>query len=238
MRVRHAALSDIGLMRNRNEDRLVADDACGLYGVADGVGGLPFGEEAARLVLEVLKEQLSKANGRPTTSELLRAVHFANTRVHREGLRLNPSHGIATTLTLGIVDGSDLYIVHVGDSRCYVWRGGRITQATVDHNVESDPRFVLRREMQPDVLMRQSGALTRCIGQNDPLEVESHLIELEPGDRVLFCTDGLFRQIPEHELGEELAAAASPEAGLKRLVKLANERGGADNATGVLLFVE
>lgn len=236
MKVRHAALSDIGLMRKENEDRFLLDEGRKLFGVADGIGGLPHGAEAAALVVEGIRSRLAPRP--PTLDELKAAVTGANTDVKQAGLRLNPMHGIGSTLTLGCLTGRQLNLVHAGDSRCYVWRRGRITQATIDHNVEHDPHFTLRFGMSEEVYERQRSALTRCLGQVEELDLECHKLELDEGDRVLFATDGLFRAIPEEELAERLGAHEEPELALRDLVALANERGGADNATGVLLFVE
>jgi protein phosphatase len=236
MKVRHAALSDIGLMRKENEDRFLLDEGRKLFGVADGIGGLPHGAEAAALVVEGIRSRLAPRP--PTLDELKAAVTGANTDVKQAGLRLNPMHGIGSTLTLGCLMGRQLNLVHAGDSRCYVWRRGRITQATIDHNVEHDPHFTLRFGMSEAVYERQRSALTRCLGQVEELDLECHRLELDEGDRVLFATDGLFRAIPEEELAERLGNHEEPELALRDLVALANERGGADNATGVLLFVE
>ncbi len=236
MKVRHAALSDIGLMRKENEDRFLLDEGRNLFGVADGIGGLPHGAEAAALAVEGVSSRLAPRT--PSLEELKAAVKGANTDVRQAGHRLNPLHGIGSTLTLGCLMGRQLNLVHAGDSRCYVWRRGRITQATIDHNVEHDPHFTLRFGMSEAVFERQRSALTRCLGQLEEVELECHKLELEQGDRVLFATDGLFRAIPEEELAERLGNQEEPELALRELVTLANERGGADNATGVLLYLE
>lgn len=238
MKVRHASISDTGLRRKRNEDRFLVDEPRGLYGIADGIGGLPHGAEAAQMILDRLAVALPKAPLHPTMWELQQAVQAANTDVLEAGRRLNPPMGIGSTLTLGSLNGHQLQLVHAGDSRCYVWRRGRLTQATIDHTVEHDPKFSRQYRMNSSLYAGQRGALTRCIGQVEPVELECHLIYLDPEDRLLFATDGLFKGADEESLNLAISSSEDPQSCLQRLVQEANERGGLDNATGVMLILE
>lgn len=224
-------------MRKENEDRLITDEVLGLYGVADGVGGLPHGSLAAEWALEQFQACIPSPATGLDAEALKETVCAVNRLIYTEGQKLNPGFGIGTTLTLGLLNRYTLKILHVGDSRCYVWRKGVLTQATIDHTIESDPRFAVRRREKPDLWAGQKGALTRCLGQPDPLEVEFHRLDLLEGDRVLFCTDGLFRHSDEEELCIELGKRSSPEFTLENLIAVANKRGGSDNSTGVLLFL-
>lgn len=235
--LRSAALTDVGRVRSENEDRLLHDEAAGIYGVADGVGGLPGGAEAAQLAKEGLSNALRSVPA-GTEADLPAIFRALNEGVRLLGQRINPQTGIATTLTAGLVRAGVLLIGHVGDSRAYLSRGGVLRRITEDHSVENEVRR--RRAMGEMISYRESqrNALTRCIGQPPPLEVDVYRETLAAGDRVLFCTDGITRLVPDRELGEVLAAAASPHAAVESLVQLAVRRGGPDNATAVALFAE
>ena len=234
---RSAALSDVGRVRSENEDRFLHDEAAGFYGVADGVGGLPGGAEAAQLAIDELAAALRTVPA-GQEADLPAAFRTLNESVRLLGQRMNPQTGIATTLTAGLVRAEVLRIGHVGDSRAYLSRKGLLKRITEDHSLENEVRR--RRAMGELVSYRESqrNALTRCIGQPTPLEVDVFSETLAAGDRVLFCTDGITRLVPDRELGEMLAAAASPQAVVESLVQLAVRRGGPDNATAVALFAD
>jgi protein phosphatase len=146
--------------------------------------------------------------------------------------------GIGTTLTFGIVRGGALNLAHVGDSRAYLLRKGEFVRLTEDHSVENEAR--LRRARGEVVYYHEANrnALTRCIGQPTPPEVDLISRPLVIGDRFLFCTDGVTRMIPDSELGELTADGDTPEESLRAIISLAVRRGGPDNATGVMIFVD
>ncbi len=236
--LRAAALTDIGRVRRENEDRFVLDTKSVLFGVADGVGGLPGGAEAAQLAVE---EIVSALQGVATnrSPDLVRIIQHANEAVAALGRKISPSMGIGTTLTVGCVRDGQFEIGHVGDSRCYVHSAvDGFVRLTEDHSVENEAR--MRRARGEVVYYHEANrnALTRCIGQPTPPEVDVVKRPLAIGDRFLFCTDGVTRMIPDPELGALVAKAADPDAGIREIVELAVKRGGPDNATGVMVFVE
>jgi serine/threonine protein phosphatase PrpC len=234
---RAAALSDIGRVRRENEDRLLIDEKALLFGVADGVGGLPGGAEAAQMAIEAVAgaAKTSLAEGRV---DLAAAVQHANRKVVELGQRISPAMGIGTTLTFGCVRDNVLTIAHVGDSRCYGSRGREFSRLTEDHSVENEAR--LRRAKGEVVYYHEANrnALTRCIGQPTPPEVDLIPRPLMAGDRYLFCTDGVTRMLPDSEIGSLLMKFPDPKSALDDIVSLAVRRGGPDNATGVILFVD
>jgi protein phosphatase len=237
MRLRSAVLTDIGHQRRQNEDRYFCDATLGLYGVADGVGGLPGGAEAAECATTSIVRQVQAA-GPSGMPDLAQIVKNTNTEVLALGRELSPQLGIGTTLTFGLVRADTLHLAHVGDSRCYAWSEGRMTQLSHDHNVECEAR---RRRALGEVVyyhVANRQALTRCIGQEEPPEVDLLSRPLVPGERYLFCSDGITRLVRDPELSEFLAHATTPEETLRELIDLANQRGGPDNVTGVLLLVE
>lgn len=233
---RAAALTNIGRVRQENEDRFLFDEKKLWFGVADGVGGLPGGAEAAQAAVDEVLAQLGDP-AQPQPPDLTAVMHAANRAVVRLGQRVSPSTGIGTTLTFGLVLDSLLQIAHVGDSRCYLLRDGGIRRLTEDHSVENEAR--MRRARGEIVYYHEMNrhALTRCIGQPTLPEVDVIEQLMEPGDRYLFCTDGVTRMVPDDELESLLGRFEDPKDVLERIVGLAITRGGPDNATAVLCKV-
>ena len=208
-----------------------------LFGVADGVGGLPGGAEAAQLAVETVAgaARAAIANG---CLDLNEAVQAANRMVLELGRRISPSMGIGTTLTLGCIRDNALLIAHVGDSRCYGSRGGVFSRLTEDHSVENEAR--LRRAKGEVIYYHEvnRNALTRCVGQPTPPEVDLITRPLQAGDRYLFCSDGITRMLPDSELGSLLMKFPDPKSAIEDIVNLAVRRGGPDNATAVAVFID
>jgi serine/threonine protein phosphatase PrpC len=234
--IRAAALSDIGRVRQENEDRFLCNEKRFVFGIADGVGGLPGGAEASQLAVdEVTRAFEDSATHEP---DLVQIVQHANTAVAALGRQISPNLGIGTTLTFGCIRGDTLKIAHVGDSRCYVVRHGELQRLTEDHSVENEAR--LRRARGEVVYYHEANrnALTRCIGQPARVEVDVISRPLVAGDRFLFCTDGVTRLVVDRELGALVAKHEEPAEGLSEIIALAVRRGGPDNATGVLLYID
>lgn len=235
--IRAAALTDIGRVRRQNEDRFLYDEAAQLYGIADGVGGLPGGAEAAQQSLDDVTAAI-KALTNGAEADLKSIVHRTNQAVLDLGRRISPSMGIGTTLTFGYIHDAKLKIAHVGDSRCYGWRNGELQQITEDHSVENEAR---QRRARGEVVYYHEAnrnALTRCIGQPTPPEVDLITRPIQAGDRYLFCTDGVTRMVSQSEIAEYLGKATDPAQTLKEIIMLAVRRGGPDNATGVLVIID
>lgn len=233
--LRAAALTDIGRVRQRNEDRYLLDLETNAFGVADGVGGLPGGADAAQRAVDEITAGLRQ---QPAKLDLTELVHHVNLSVHNLGLKLSPSMGIGSTLTFGYVTSDTLHIAHVGDSRCYGLRGGKLQLLTEDHSVENEAK--MRRAKGETVYYHEANrnALTRCIGQPSPPVVDLLDRPLEKGDRYLFCTDGVTRLVRDSELCELLDRDGTPDDLLHEIISLAVRRGGPDNATGVIVFID
>jgi len=235
--LRAAALTDIGRVRRQNEDRFLHDAAVRLFGVADGVGGLPGGAEAAQHAIDIVDNYIrGLTNGQQP--DLTAIVLQANSSVAELGQKLSPAMGIGTTLTFGHIRDGSLHIAHVGDSRCYGWRRGEFRRLTEDHSVENEAR--MRRARGEVVYYHEANrnALTRCIGQPTPPDVDLIPRALAAEDRYLFCTDGVTRMIPDSELATMISQPGEPEPVLREIIALAVRRGGPDNATGVLVYVD
>jgi protein phosphatase len=235
--LRASCFSDIGKIRKENEDRVLFEETAHLFGVADGVGGLPGGGEAAQLAADVVTARvLATAPG--AELDLRSIVIAANDSVVALGMRISPGLGIGSTLTVGCVRGSRLKLAHVGDSRAFSWRNGDFICLTEDHSVENEAR---RRRARGEVVYyseTQRGALTRCIGQSLPPDVDLADLPVLAGDRFIFCTDGVTRLVSEKELKEAVGAAAQPVDIARGLVELAVQRGGPDNATVVAVIID
>lgn len=237
MRLRSAALTDIGRVRRQNEDRYFCDNDLRAYGVADGVGGLPGGADAAQLAVDEVVAALH-AHRPLKTNDLVEAAQAANVRVAELGQTLSPSIGIGTTLTFGVFSPRQLLLAHVGDSRCYLLRDEKLELLTEDHSVENEARHRRARGEHVEVHEHFRNALTRCIGQPMRPEVDTLVIDVRPGDCFLFATDGITRMLSATEIGRILSERTSPDKRLAELVHRANSRGGPDNETAVLIDVE
>lgn len=237
-RFRAAALTDIGRVRRHNEDRLLCELELALFGVADGVGGLPGGAQAAELAVQQVLEGLRRAPATPGGVNLSSLVRAANDAVEELGSELNPTLGIGTTLTIGCIRDGAMKVAHVGDSRAYVAQGREFLCLTEDHSVENEAR--LRRARGEVVYYHEANrnALTRCIGQPGRLEVDLVTRLLRRGDRYLFCSDGVTRMITDRELGEIVVRHQEPESVVRDIIKAALDRGGPDNATAVVVFID
>ncbi|MES2692125.1 MAG: PP2C family serine/threonine-protein phosphatase [Verrucomicrobiota bacterium] len=234
--LRAAALSDIGKVRRENEDRFLADQKTMIFGVADGVGGLPGGGEAAQQAIDEFSHAFENGAERPR--DLVALIHQVNRSVSSLGMKMSPTMGIGTTLTVSCIIQNKLLIAHVGDSRAYFSHGSEFARLTEDHSVENEAR--LRRARGEVVYYHEANraALTRCIGQPTAPEVDIIARTLQAGERYLFCTDGVTRMITDMEIGSLLGKVDNPKTAVEEFVNLAVRRGGPDNATAVAIFVD
>jgi serine/threonine protein phosphatase PrpC len=230
MRVTAAARSDVGRVRRRNEDAYLVQDP--LFAVADGMGGHRGGNVASTMSLETLEAADIAHRGVPA---LLAAIRTANRAVLERGEADRELSGMGTTITAVLVDGDRAHVAHVGDSRAYLLRDGSLQQITEDHTVVQE--MVRRGRLSPDQAEHhpQRSILTRALGVDEELDIDELTLELHPGDRVLICSDGLTGMVTEDAIAEALAQAPDPQAACDRLVAMANEAGGDDNVTAIVL---
>ena len=256
LRIRSAGLSDVGRKRRTNEDSLAIASDLGLFVVADGMGGHAAGEVASRLAVESIERHISGSDPRkePTVPasfrtvreeeaslpaparRVLNAIRLANQEIVRSVRRNSSQKGMGTTVVIAYVHGGRAYVGHVGDSRAYLLRGGAIRQLTVDHTFVNEQ--VRAGTLTADEARRHPARniLTRAVGSQE--EVEPDIVEevLQSGDFVLLCSDGLTTMMEDPEiLRTVLARPDDLQAGCRALVDLANERGGDDNVTVVLV---
>jgi serine/threonine protein phosphatase PrpC len=232
LKVRAGAATDIGLVREGNEDSYLTEEP--LFAVADGMGGHRGGEVASQLALETLEDLFRKGD-----RDLPEQVREANRVVFERSVLDRRVSGMGTTLTAALVDDDRVRIAHVGDSRAYLLRDGELRQLTQDHTlvhrmVEEGEISEAEAETHP-----QRSVLTRALGVEVMVDVDDRMVEVRPGDRILLCTDGLTSMVGEEEIKEILSSHADPREAADRLVRVANEAGGVDNTTVIVLdFVE
>jgi serine/threonine protein phosphatase PrpC len=240
METRNEARSDTGMVREHNEDALLVYDPIGLYGVADGMGGHAAGEVASKLALDAVAQTVGKllAHGeRDPKTVLHAAARAAITKVFQES-EANPElHGMGTTLTLLWIrpDGAAA-MAHVGDSRLYRMRDGRVKQLSCDHTFAEE---LAQAGVADRATLRKGDwghALTKSVGQDPEVEPDVQTIEVRPGDRFLLCTDGLTDHVEtETDLKVDLQANLADAA--QSLIDFANASGGHDNVTVVVVEV-
>jgi protein phosphatase len=234
-------ITDVGRQRSRNEDSfaIVADRR--LYVVADGMGGHGNGHIASRLVVEEVANfmRLEEFDQEPeaATLRLREAVRAAQAKL-RSAVRADESLvGMGTTLVSVLLVGELAIVAHVGDSRAYRWRDGRLERLTRDHSwVDEQVAAGYLSEEQARTHPLKS-VVTRALSGEDGVEVDARVLELRSGDRFLMCSDGLSNMLSDAELGRQLEEGRALEATCRALVEEANARGGLDNITVVLLAV-
>lgn len=224
--------TDIGKARRTNEDAFLAEPPW--FAVADGMGGHAAGDVASRLAIEAIRSFVA-GREEPAERMVVDAILQANREILRRSRQDFSLGGMGTTLTLMKVEDGRCVIGHVGDSRGYLVRGGAVRRLTTDHSVVGElVRTGTLSELEA-LEHPQRNLLTRALGADPDLQVDLVTETLCAGDRLLLCTDGLTTVVLDHELGEILTEEAEPEKAAARLVQMANDRGGPDNITVVIL---
>ncbi len=251
MPIRAWGLSDVGKVRQVNEDAILVDQSLGAYAVADGMGGQGAGDQASRLALEIVANHLRShqdileraTRDRETAVEMLptlveAAFQSASTRVYNQASAraLPTGRNMATTLSLLLVDGPRGVIGHVGDSRIYLLRDGQLYLITEDHN---HLQLLIKNGLDPKSASEvpHAHALTRALGAQARVEVDTLSFVPLPGDVFLLCTDGLHKLVSREEIAT-LLADPDMDSVAARLIDLALERGGSDNVSVVVVQVD
>jgi PPM family protein phosphatase len=231
---RSAAVTDPGRKRRRNEDSYVCDPP--LFAVADGMGGAKAGEIASRMAAATVRDDAVSA---PSPEEHVTAlIHEANRRVFERSSADESASGMGTTMTVALVNDGEVTVGHVGDSRAYLIRAGRLEQVTDDHSLVAE--LVRSGKLSPEDAEShpQRSVITRVLGTEPDVDVDTFRIATEPGDLFLLCSDGLTSMVDD---GTILSIAEQNRADLqvaaKALVQAANRGGGEDNVTVVFFEI-
>ena len=229
---RYAAASDVGLLRDGNEDSAYAGKR--LLAVADGMGGHAAGEVASAAVIAAL-EQLDElgVNAGDPQEALREAVQEANANLRLMVAADNELTGMGTTVTAVLSDGEHTWLAHIGDSRAYLLHDGELRQLTRDHTFVQ--QLVDEGRIAPEDASThpQRNFITRALDGRDPIEVDLERLDLQPGDRLLLCSDGLSGVVSDESMAEVLRTS-SPDEAVQRLVDLALRGGGPDNITCIV----
>jgi serine/threonine protein phosphatase PrpC len=251
LRIQTAARTDFGRVRKNNEDSYQIESALGLFVLSDGMGGESHGEVASNLAVETIITYCRQAeNSRATpifgepqpdvserTNRLASAIHLANRKVF-EMANANPEQkGMGATIVAAWVDGQRLSLAHVGDSRAYLLRAGSLDQLTADHSLVAEKvRIGILTPQEADASEMQS-VLTRAVGTNATVQVDANEQILLIGDTLLLCSDGLTRMVTDPEIASTLLTSTSAQEAADRLIELANENGGLDNVSVIVMRV-
>jgi protein phosphatase len=238
-----AGRTDIGMVRRTNQDAFGVVEPLALAVICDGMGGLAGGEVASHVALEsfleVTKQEIDasrSADGERTKRALYRATAAANRAVRARASYDTRFRGMGTTLVAARLDGNEVTVVNVGDSRAYLVRGGVARQMTRDHSyVAEQMRMGLMTEGEAEHSPLQS-AITRAVGIDDDVQPDFHTAIVEADDELLLCSDGLMRHMKDEEIGRIVADATMTTAEIcERLIAVVNARGGSDNVTCVVM---
>ena len=229
---RSAGLSDTGRKRRQNEDAYVCEPP--LFAIADGMGGAQAGEVASGLAAAAFEEGAAAIHGEDGVATLVRA---ANARIFERAVHDPTVAGMGTTATVAVVDESagTVTLAHVGDSRAYRYRGGALEQLTTDHSLVGELVRSGRFTEDEAAVHPHRSVITRALGTDADVEVDTLTVEVAPGDLVLLCSDGLSAMVRDEEIARVLeATGAAPREAGEALIAAANAAGGEDNVTVVL----
>ncbi len=252
MRITSGGVTDVGRVRTNNEDCYKIVEPLNLFVLSDGMGGEAHGEIASALAVQTVVKHCLDVEANPAakvvgavqpnwtarTKRLSTAVHLANRNIFKSAEENPDQRGMGATLTAVWIDGAKLSIAHVGDSRAYLLRGGSLLQLTRDHSLVAEQ---VRRGILTPAEAEESdmqSVLLRALGAQAEIEVDAEEHTLFPRDVLLLCSDGLTRMVTEPEIAGTLQAETDSGRAAEKLVALANERGGPDNITVVIVRLD
>jgi protein phosphatase len=253
MRARAAGISDVGLQRDHNEDSFAILNEQELFIVADGMGGHRAGDVASRLATDAIVDFFKATASDDVTwpfhfdarlseeeNRLLTGIRLANRQIVEQSVRARECHGMGTTVVGALFSSRKrkMFIGHVGDSRAYRVRGGEITQMTRDHSLVNDYLLAMPELTEEQRSELPKNVITRALGMQDQVTVDLQSDDVEPGDLYLLCSDGLSGMIEDEEILDVVSDQSDLDTACRRLIALANEHGGEDNITAVIVKID
>lgn len=249
MQITSCGITDVGLKRGHNEDNYLINEELNLFVVADGMGGHAGGEYASAICVNTIEEIVTSMElmGESPSDEddpvevarerVRYAIRLAGRRIYEKAAEEPEFHGMGTTAVLLLIEGTNAYIAHVGDSRVYLWRDGRCEQVTEDHSLVNHKVKLGLITPEEAKTHKMKNVITRSLGYQEDVEVDVEVRAARRGDRFLLCSDGLSGYFDEPELGE-LIGSLRPQECARHLIELACERGGEDNITAVIVQLD
>jgi protein phosphatase len=234
--IRAAGDSHRGHVREHNEDALIVDPRVGLYAVLDGMGGANAGDVASRKARDVIHEYVRAGRATMAARPLLQAaIGAASSAVHGEAQRRRDRHGMGTTVVACLIEGARATVAHVGDSRAYLRRDGRLHRLTQDHTVVAE--LVARGALSPDDAERHAykNVLSRNLGAKASAQIDVAEVDLQAGDRLILCSDGLHGYAPGEALQHVAASTDRADEVVRDLLEAALRGGGGDNVTAIVI---
>lgn len=238
MQIQVHGISDRGLVRKRNEDALFIDEDHCVYAVADGLGGLPGGDQASGRIVELLDKAFNGVDSEEERADLADLIIEINRVITKEGLEAHPFTGSGSTLTIGQIIKDQMLIAHVGDTALYLLREDTLEQITSDHTMAQEFIDRLGEKARESMPPEYPHTLTRCVGQIEELRVDQTRIALQSKDRILLCSDGLNKVLTHRQIQCLLEADQSPQKIAQSLVDSANANRGPDNITIIVIIID
>lgn len=240
--IQAAGLSNQGLVREQNEDRFVVDPRNGCYLIADGLGGHQAGEVASRIVADTISDRLARRDQKvqdDPAGTLHDAVQAAHQAVRNESQRAISQHGMGSTVVLGWLQShsSGFWLAHVGDSRAYMLRSGDLDLLTEDHTIYNQAKRAGLLGSDPSVYPPRS-LLSQALGASDAISPDINRVELQAGDILMLCSDGLTDMLSDEQISSLLQSGGDPAELCQKLIQAALDQGGKDNVSVIVLQVQ
>ena len=250
MRITSCGMTDVGLKRGHNEDNYLINEELNLFVVADGMGGHAGGEYASAIAVNTVEEIVTSVDAEGvdvrnapsdpleiTRHKLVHAIRLAGRRIYEKAKEQPEYHGMGTTAAVLLVADKHAFVAHVGDSRIYLLRDGRIEQLTEDHSLIAEKlrHGLVTAEEAKTHHMRN--VITRSLGYQEDVPVDLQIRDVQSGDQFLLCSDGLSGAITPEEMAEALSTLG-PQDAARTLIDMACQRGGEDNITTVIARVD
>jgi len=252
MRIEFAGDTHVGMKRDHNEDSLLIMPEEDLFVVADGMGGHASGEIASKLAVDTVKSFFTDTaqddeitwpfrTGREDdydANRLITAIKLGNQRIFEASSSQPQLRGMGTTAVAIYYGGGRLFVAHVGDSRCYMFRGRVLTPLTEDHSLLNDFRKSLSLTEEEERNFPHKNIIVRALGMKNTVEVDLQILTPKPEDVYLLCSDGLTGEVEDLDIEQVLQEETSLDKACQRLVRMANDNGGRDNVTVILVRFE
>jgi serine/threonine protein phosphatase PrpC len=252
LRIEVAGETNVGMKRTHNEDNFSIIEDSGLYVVADGMGGHASGEVASKMAVDSLKEffaataqdpertwpyKMDRAKGYEE-NRLITGIKLANLRIYETAQREAKKRGMGTTFVSIFTANDGVYVAHVGDSRVYRFRDGKLEALTEDHSLLNDYIKIKHLSAEEIANFPHKNVIVRALGMKDSVQVDVHIDNPRLGDIYVLCSDGLSGMVKDQEISDVVMTERDLDVVCDRLISMANKNGGLDNITVVAIRIE